>query len=163
LFGEAATANRVQEFSQHFFKQTLKAFDITHCGENPYLAQVLLGCYMNQVYPRWLNQEVENIKTALTYRCQPMIEALKTLESKVDFVHLSNILDWLTVAEAEDTLNKAYEALNEGGCVIVRQLNSSVDIPHLNTSFKWDLESSQVLHQKDRSYFYRHLYVGYKE
>ena len=46
-----------------------------------------------------------------------------------DFVHLSNILDWLSPEEARATLDVAHAALRPGGWVLIRQLNSTLDIP----------------------------------
>jgi len=163
IFGEQATANRVQDFSQHFFKRTQTAFEIMPCFHNPYLAQVLLGKYMNQKYPSWLNRQRKNKNSSIEYICQPMTKALSLVKDKVDFVHLSNILDWLSVEEAEQTLGLAHSVLPSGGRVIIRQLNSSIDIPKLNSLFDWDIKTSKSLQKKDRSYFYRNIYLGYKK
>jgi predicted SAM-dependent methyltransferase len=45
------------------------------------------------------------------------------MRADVDFVHLSNILDWLTPEEAIETLSAAYRSLRRGGLVLIRQLN----------------------------------------
>jgi S-adenosylmethionine-diacylglycerol 3-amino-3-carboxypropyl transferase len=89
-----------------------------------------------------------------------MAEALRRAPGSYDFVHLSNILDWLSPKEARTTLDLAREALRPGGWTLVRQLNSTLDIPSLMTGFAWQTEDAQALHARDRSYFYRALHLG---
>lgn len=79
-----------------------------------------------------------------------------------DLVHLSNILDWLSVGEATDCLRSAARVLRPGGCVLVRQLNSTVDIRGLPIDLSWDCELSAALHAADRSFFYVAIHVGRK-
>ena len=80
--------------------------------------------------------------------------------SGFDIVHLSNILDWLSAAEAQETLELAWSALRPGGQVIVRQLNSMLDIPCSCPRFIWHEDKSAALLRQDRSFFYRGIFVG---
>jgi len=43
----------------------------------------------------------------------------------------------------------------------IRQLNSSLDIPAGEVRFAWRKEAA-ALHEKDRSFFYRALFIGAK-
>ena len=79
-----------------------------------------------------------------------------------DLVHLSNILDWLTPEEARHTLQVARQALRPGGCVFIRQLNSTLDIPSLGEFFHWQEDESRSMHRRDRSFFYRAIHLGRK-
>ena len=54
-----------------------------------------------------------------------------------DFVHLSNILDWLSAEEAGRLLARAAAVLRAGGAVLIRQLNSTLEIPPLGPDFEW--------------------------
>ncbi len=75
---------------------------------------------------------------------------------------MSNILDWLSPDEAQATLELAHAALRPGGSVLIRQLNSTLDIPSCGKGFSWQTEAAQALHAGDRSYFYRALHLGRK-
>lgn len=90
-----------------------------------------------------------------------MNEVLDSLASRsVDFVHLSNILDWLSPAQAEMTLASASRVLKPGGRVVIRQLNSTLDVPSIPSDFRWDLELGTRLEAVDRSFFYPGIFVG---
>jgi S-adenosylmethionine-diacylglycerol 3-amino-3-carboxypropyl transferase len=91
-----------------------------------------------------------------------MAEALESAVASFDFVHLSNILDWLSPEEARRTLELAWESLQPGGWVLIRQLNSVLDIPHLGHMFDWHAAEASDLHARDRSFFYRALHLGKK-
>ena len=77
-----------------------------------------------------------------------------------DLVHLSNILDWLCPAEAQATLEAARRVLRPGGKVIIRQLNSTLEITGLESGIVWDTALGQAMERRDRSYFYPRIHVG---
>ena len=89
-----------------------------------------------------------------------MVPALLRNPRTYDLVHLSNILDWLSPEDARQTLAAAGAALRPGGRVIVRQLNSSLDIPALGDGLQWDRTLGAKLLKQDRSFFYRAILVG---
>jgi S-adenosylmethionine-diacylglycerol 3-amino-3-carboxypropyl transferase len=91
-----------------------------------------------------------------------MTEALWRARGEYDFVHLSNILDWLNPEQARVTLDLAHAALRPGGWTLIRQLNSTLDIPASGPGFSWRAEEALALHARDRSYFYRALHLGRK-
>ena len=96
-------------------------------------------------------------------QCATAIEALAVLPPEsVDFIHLSNILDWLSPESAAETLALAWKALRLGGLTIVRQLNSSLEIAACEPRFHWRADQAELLHRQDRSFFYRNLFVGEK-
>jgi len=91
-----------------------------------------------------------------------MTEALTAAPAAFDFVHLSNILDWLVPEKARTTLELAWQALRPGGWTLIRQLNSTLDIPGLGRRFDWLTPEAKGLHARDRSFFYRALHLGRK-
>lgn len=100
---------------------------------------------------------------ALIWTLGLMNDSLAEAEPEAfDFVHLSNILDWLTPDEAATTLDRAWSALRTGGRVLIRHLNSTLDIPALGARFEWETKGAAVLHAADRSFFYRGLHLGRK-
>ena len=91
-----------------------------------------------------------------------MAEVLQAQPAAFDFVHLSNILDWLSPDEARATLDLAWRALRPGGWTLIRQLNSNLDIQALGERFQWQRTPAEALHNRDRSFFYRGLHLGRK-
>ncbi|MBV9123276.1 MAG: DUF3419 family protein [Planctomycetes bacterium] len=162
LFGEEATRNPCQPFSRHFAQRTRHALATLPAHENPYLAQVLLGRFPDKVVSPWLAAPPPERLPAVAWSCTMMNTALEASPGEFDYVHLSNILDWLSPDQARATLDLAWSALRPGGWVLIRQLNSTLDIPRLGESFAWQLKQGATLHFFDRSYFYRALHLGRK-
>jgi S-adenosylmethionine-diacylglycerol 3-amino-3-carboxypropyl transferase len=162
LFGEGATRNRVEPFSHHFARRTRWALASLPAADNPYLWQMYRGRYPDGNAAPWLTAAAPNHQLEVSWSCVLMAAALKEGRGDFDFVHLSNILDWLTPEEAQTTLELAASALRRGGWVLVRQLNSTLDIPSLGPGFSWHGADAETLHARDRSFFYRHLHLGRK-
>lgn len=162
LFGEAATNNRVMPFGQHFAWRTRHALSTLPARSNPYLAQVLGGRFVGATTFPWLQMPRAKELPAITCTVSPMQQFLEPHRESFDFVHLSNILDWLSPQEAAQTLDAAYRSLRRGGTVVIRQLNSALDVQDCCRSFRWLNHGAAQLHCQDRSYFYRHLHIGVK-
>jgi S-adenosylmethionine-diacylglycerol 3-amino-3-carboxypropyl transferase len=154
LFGEAATQNPRQPFHQHFLRQLR---DITHRippAENPWLWQLLAGKYPPKTPVDWLQNRSPPLRLP-EYRLGSMHHTLENCEAtSIDFIQLSNILDWLSPAEATATLAAAHRALKPGGFVLIRQLNSSLQIPALFPALQWHTAHGDRLQRMDRSFFY---------
>jgi len=163
LFGPEATQNPLQPFSCHFAERSRIAIRQPMASENPFLWQLFLGRFPDGRFWDWLMQEKMEVKTQPEYVCAPMNEALIGMEAKsADFIHLSNILDWLDRDRATDLLANALRVLKPGGCTLIRQLNSSLNIPGLQSGFFWDEESSRQMVTRDRSFFYPQIHLGRK-
>ncbi len=90
-----------------------------------------------------------------------MVDALRNSQpGTVDFIHLSNILDWLSPQDVVDTLSEVYQALKPGGVVLIRQLNLSLEIPSLFPALRWDPQLGRRLQLTDRSFFYPEILVA---
>jgi S-adenosylmethionine-diacylglycerol 3-amino-3-carboxypropyl transferase len=163
LFGEEATRNSCVSFARHFAARTRHAFATLPARTNPFLAQLLHGTFFNGYAYDWLSYPAPRKWPEITYSCSTAVEALAALPcSSVDFLHLSNILDWLSPEAAAMTLAHAWKALGPGGRTIIRQLNSTLDIPAFEPRFTWRADESEALHRQDRSFFYRALFIGSK-
>jgi len=163
IFGEKATANRVQDFSRHFAQRVRTYIAHHRAFSSPWLAHMLLGrFYGDTVFP-WLTTVQEHPLPSIEYYQGFMNDFLaNTQPEQYEVIHLSNILDWLTPQEAKTILDLAYRALKPGGIVIIRQLNSNVDIPEIGSIFNWDTQTSQDFLDNDRSFFYRNFFIGCK-
>jgi S-adenosylmethionine-diacylglycerol 3-amino-3-carboxypropyl transferase len=160
LFGEGATRNPREPFSSHFAGRTRRAFGTFPASTNPFLWQMLLGRFPPRCEHAWLRAARSPRLPPVTWTVAPMVEALQAHAADCDVVHLSNILDWLSPEAARRTLDLAGAALRDDGWVIVRQLNSTLDIPALGARIRWHRESSEALLARDRSFFYRAIHVG---
>jgi S-adenosylmethionine-diacylglycerol 3-amino-3-carboxypropyl transferase len=161
LFGEGATRNRVEPFARHFARRTRHVLATLPAATNPYLWQMLRGRFPPAVVYPWLAAASPARLPTITWSAVPMANTLAEAHSSFDLVHLSNILDWLPADEARHTLELAGHALRSGGLVLIRQLNSTLDIPALGGLFAWQ-PLAPALHARDRSFFYRGLYLGRK-
>jgi S-adenosylmethionine-diacylglycerol 3-amino-3-carboxypropyl transferase len=160
LFGETATQNAAMPFADHFYKRTVHAFQTLPAASNPYLCQVLSGQFgANSAYA-WLDLPAIEFATKISYVNGPMHQALKQSHETFDYIHLSNILDWLSEDEARSLLKVAASKLKKGGWIIIRQLNSTLRIPELGQSLHWHTDLAKTLHATDRSYFYRELHLA---
>jgi S-adenosylmethionine-diacylglycerol 3-amino-3-carboxypropyl transferase len=161
LFGEAATRNRREPFSRHFARRTRHVLGSLPAADNPYLCQMLRGRFPSEIVYPWLNASAPAKMPEVTWAVSMMTDALLQFSEEFDFIHLSNILDWLAPEEARSTLDLAWNALRPGGWAFIRQLNSSLEIEALDKRFAW--QDVQSLHKSDRSFFYRRLHLGRKE
>lgn len=160
LFGEGATRNPREPFAAHFLGRVRWILGTQPAADSSFLAQMLLGRFMPGAEHDWLRTASPSRMPEITWRISPMDAALGALGRSVDVVHLSNILDWLSPDAARNTLTLAWQALRPGGRVIIRQLNSTLDIPALGEGFRWDRAMGDTLLARDRSFFYRAIHVG---
>ncbi len=160
LFGEGATRNPREAFPQHFLRRLRWAIEHLPARTNPFLAQLLGGQFAPNQTHRWIALPSPTSMPEMEWEQAFMVPALRRQPRCFDIVHLSNILDWLSPAEAGETLAAACAALRRGGYVIVRQLNSSLDILALDTGLIWDSALGSHFLNRDRSFFYRNILVG---
>ncbi|MGV3533600.1 MAG: DUF3419 family protein [Chthoniobacteraceae bacterium] len=162
LFGEGATRNARIPFCQHFAERTRHALSTMPANTNPFLAQLLLGKFTPNAPYDWLTREAPETWPDVSYFHTWATDLLDFADEEMfDFIHLSNILDWLSPKQAQRTLGLAWRALRPGGRVIIRQLNSTLEIPAAEPRFAW-LDQTAALHAADRSFFYRELFIGEK-
>ena len=162
LFGEGATRNRCEPFSRHFARRTRQCLATLPAADNPYLWQMLQGQFPGGSRYPWLDAAPPARMPEVICHVGSMAEALAGHPQEFDFIHLSNILDWLAPEEAHSTLVLAWQALRPGGWILIRQLNSCLDIQALGEQFEWENRSAGELHARDRSFFYRGLHLGRK-
>ena len=160
LFGEGATQNPLQPFDRHFATQLRDITSRQAPAVNPWLWQLLAGTYPPQSPVDWLRNAAA-VQAQPEFLCGTMLDALQTApRASMDFVHLSNILDWLTPADAAATLAAADRVLRPGGKLLIRQLNSSLNIPALYPGLQWDHDAGQRMQQADRSFFYLKIHLA---
>lgn len=160
IFGPDATANPAMPFPSHFLAQTRMALSQFEASQNPFLHQLFLGQFTGPLWD-WLELPKHSELCSLQFSVGTMNDMIATRPNAAyDFIHLSNILDWVKPAEAEILLNHVYRCLAPGGAVVIRQLNSTLDIARVPSGLRWQRDFAQELHRNDRSFFYRELHIG---
>lgn len=160
LFGREATQNPRRSFSDHFTARTREVIGRMPPRANPFLWQILAGCLPPGCRYDWLEYERPLI-AEVEWRQGKMDAVLDSMAAgSAELVHLSNILDWLSPGEAEATLRSARRVLKPGGQVILRQLNSTLEMEELDSGIAWDGELGKAMEARDRSYFYPRIHVG---
>ena len=164
LFGAAATSHTRMPFAEHFRERFHTGLSSVRAMDNPWMRSLLLGASAAAGEPPpWIAMPLTALLPEIETKVAPMQDVLTNLRpSSVDVVQLSNILDWLEPAEACNTLELAARALRRNGVVIVRQLNSTLDIAALGGNISWDAAGGARLHARDRSFFYRAIHAGRK-
>ncbi|MCM8527517.1 MAG: BtaA family protein [Lentisphaeraceae bacterium] len=164
IFGKEATQNPRQSFSEHFLEQACSFINSPQSLNSPFLNQMLYGTFGSEVY-EWLKLPALNSSdiNPVMFHHSLMIDYLfKADDESYDFIHLSNILDWLSEQDASALLRQVFRVLKRGGKILIRQLNSSLNIECLEGAFQWDQKFSEELTRKDQSFFYRKVLVGGK-
>jgi S-adenosylmethionine-diacylglycerol 3-amino-3-carboxypropyl transferase len=159
LFGSAATQGCRQPFSVHFLERLRRVLSELPAANNPFLWQLLRGRHPPGSPADWLALPPSPTPIT-TWHAAPMDQDLTATSEKFDLIHLSNILDWLDPGQAALTLELARQRLHPGGTLIIRQLNSVLDIPKLAPALNWDEPTAVQWHSKDRSFFYHALHIA---
>ncbi len=160
LFGAEATNNPLAPFSLHFARRIRRVVADWPACDNPYLWQMLKGRYPTGSFAPWFDCAAPKPFPEIAFANASMGQALESAGEPCDFIHLSNILDWLSPQAAARMLQLAGRALKPGGRIFIRQLNSALDIRRAGAMFEWLDKESEALHKKDRSFFYRALHLG---
>lgn len=160
LFGEEATRNRQQDFSVHFFERIIWAISRLPTHSNHFLWQVLL----NQSPPRyqvpWLTMSLPDRTPKIEFYESSIEDYLAKSDLTFDYIHLSNVLDWLSAEQARCLLASTWNHLASGGYTLIRQLNSNLNILELNDQFEWQTQDANEMLDRDRSFFYRDLHLA---
>lgn len=160
LFGPEATRNPRQPFADHFIERTREVMGRFPPAANPFLWQILAGRFPPGCGYDWL-ESTAPMRAEVSWHHGKMADVLDAMPAEsAELVHLSNILDWLSPEQAGSTLASVRRVLRPGARVVLRQLNSTLDIPGLESGIRWDPELGRALESRDRSYFYPMIHVG---
>ena len=160
LFGTEATRNPRQPFHRHFAWRTRLALARVGAERNPFLRQMYAGSFAPGPAYDWLESSAP-LGAEILWHHGAMCSVLAALPAhSVDFVHLSNILDWLDENDARGTLEAVCRVLKPGGHVLIRQLNSTVEPKLLAPAIYWDATVGKEMEAADRSFFYPDILTG---
>ncbi|MBI5245965.1 MAG: DUF3419 domain-containing protein [Elusimicrobia bacterium] len=160
LFGADAVRRSARPFAEHFAARLAAAQARPGAGDNPYLSLMLHGRLPERRALPWMNARARAVPPAVEFFEGGMRQALSGRKAEFDFIHLSNILDWLEPGPGAELLATARHALKPGGFVLLRRLNSNVDPRGLDPVFDWLDGRSARLHDADRSAIYSAVSLG---
>ncbi len=160
IFGPDATANRAMPFCQHFVQRTRKAFSQFPACENPFLHQLFLGHFAGPLWD-WLDLPQQSKLCSVRCDVADVVEFICSLaDQSYDLIDLSTTLDRIKPEQVDALLGHVSRCLTPGGMVLIRQLNSKLDIPSASSSLEWQRDLANELHEDDRSFCYRALHIG---
>jgi S-adenosylmethionine-diacylglycerol 3-amino-3-carboxypropyl transferase len=142
-------------YFQALFERGLARAD---ARDNYFLHHVFLGRYLDRSGPPYLELLGRPIRAFEVV--QGPIDAVPDL-SRFDLVSLSNLFDWMAQDEAARIARRLGDELSPGARVVLRQLNTQLDPGALfGDRFRSDESLAGELLARDRSLFYRRLWIG---
>ena len=160
MFGPDATQHAEAGSYPRYF-QTLFERGLTSAAafDNYFLHHVFLGYYLQRPasLPYYL------LAPPTDYRFQ-MIEG--TLDrvpelQRFDLISLSNIMDWMPLAEIVSLINHLQNEMKPGANVLYRQLNNDTDLStYFGDSFGFNTALGVRFQETERSLFYSSVHVG---
>ena len=161
LFGKNATSNPREPFADHFYNQLVSASKQPYWKNNPWVLNFISEPQKEILYP-WHDLNYRR-HTKIGYHNESMLKYLShAKEGQFTFIHLSNVLDWCTENEASALFRQVKRTLKPGGKFILRQLNSSLNIAAFCPMDLIEKMQSRLT-QKDKSFFYKNIWVGEKK
>lgn len=182
-FGEEAVKYSMsKEFVEHFSSVMFNAINKYENKNNYFLDQIFKGKY-NKDRPIYLNEKNKKIILSNIHKInfihKPFHEYIKETKKEYDFIHTSNITDWLPLDILSELFFDINKKLSTVGLVLSRRLNGDHSLEQImsehfitektvnNNFIENDLTRfSNVdkinLKDNDKSFFYNEVIVGRK-
>lgn len=162
LFGPAAVSRAARPFAEHFAARLKAGAARPGAARNPYLSLMLHARLPAGEALPWMRLPRRPPSAALEFYRGGMREALNARGHDFDFIHLSNILDWLAPEERAALLEAAGRALKPKGFILIRRLNSDFTTADREFGIEWLDARAERMHGNDRSAIYSGLHLGRK-
>lgn len=139
IFGEDATKHSSANFANHF----KNAFKASMQSDHPNALNVLFGTPVSVTVPRNLQYTTK-------------VSPLNNLQpgTKYDLIDISNIGDWMPIAEYRTVLLKMIESLNQGGALICRKLLGDYDLLKELEAASSLTRPAKIKEMQDNTHFY---------
>lgn len=162
LFGPNAVQNRKTPYSHHFYTQFIWSLTHQFIRSNPFFYQFAYLSYPKFAQTHYLSLS-QGKPTEVHFYALSMLECLTSCKmATYDYIHLSNILDWLDIDSIQQILGEVSRVLKPGGKVSIRQLNSTVKIEDYE-DISFERLCNDRLITNDLSFFYPTIYIGEKK
>ena len=160
MFGPGATQHAETGSYPRYF-QTLfeKGLTSAKAFDNYFLHHVFLGYYLQRPasLPYYL------LTPPTDYRFQMVEGTLDQVPElqNFDLISLSNIMDWMPLAEITTLIGHLQNEMKSGASVLYRQLNNYTDLStYFGNSFEFNEALGAQFQEIERSLFYSSVHVG---
>jgi S-adenosylmethionine-diacylglycerol 3-amino-3-carboxypropyl transferase len=161
MFGPAAVQHAVRGSYPGYFQRRLETgLAAADRATNPWLHHVLLGHYLDDraAWPPFLQQPPRDL------RMFPVLPhdllAVKSF-TDFDFVHLSNVLDWMDDAACRALADRLAGELRPGAAISWRQLNDPRPLlGYFAPAFAFGAARDRELTTSERALFYDQVHLG---
>ena len=158
LFGADSVQNLARPLWAHFFHKMIYGLH-HHAKNNPFFTRFLLDHRTDSVLS-WIKLDKQTVRSGVYYHHMDMEATLNAGEHQYDFVHLSNMLNWVSEKKAQCLLANIQNRLKSHGHVIIRPLNSSLKIDQLGAGLYWYEQETDRLLQQDHSVLQKNFFRG---
>jgi S-adenosylmethionine-diacylglycerol 3-amino-3-carboxypropyl transferase len=155
MFGIEATQHAApNSYVRYFATQINEALRKPNAHRNPYLQHIFLGHFLLRDAPSYYRGSVS---PKYTLHHGPL-EGVDNLD-EMEFVSLSNILDWSTLSYGKSIANRL-ERLPSGAHILIRQLNNTQDWGEIfGSQFTEDYDLGDQCKEIQRGVFYNRYRV----
>lgn len=158
LFGPDAVQFSSCSFAEHFRRVVANYKE--PMDKNYFHYWIMTGNHpiVGQDVPPFLNS-IRHIRKFPLERLQWKDRRLESLDSdnEYNFIHASNITDWMSADRAEQLIDRVIGALKPGGVATFRRLNSDLQLQEILRKKK-----VKIIPAIDRSGFYQEVYLVQK-
>ena len=159
VFGSKATQHARKGSYPSYFKNALESgMKKPRASSNYFLHHIFLGHYLPGFEPGYLKKPLSNLSFQLI---EGPAESISDY-GKYDFIHLSNIFDWMDPSETALTAARISRQMKPGAKLLIRQLNNTKNITSCFNGIEFDFQLAGRLLEQDRSLFYNRILIGTK-
>ena len=160
MFGPGATQHAETGSYPRYF-QTLfeKGLMSAEAFDNYFLHHVFLGYYLQRPasLPYYLSAPPTDYRFQMVEGTLDQVPELQ----RFDLISLSNIMDWMPLAESASLIGYLRNEMKSGATVLYRQLNNYTDLSaYFGDSFEFNTALGVQFQKSERSLFYSSVYVG---
>ncbi len=154
MFGPDATQHAPKGSYPGYFQRALeRGLARADAARNPWLHQVLLGCWLPEALPEFMLQPCA---ARFEYLHAALADAPRF--DRFGLLSLSNLFDWMSSGAVRDVCERLKAECRPGTTVLIRQLNNSAPVEQwLAPAFELDAPLSAELLSADRSLFYERV------
>jgi S-adenosylmethionine-diacylglycerol 3-amino-3-carboxypropyl transferase len=159
MFTDAAVQHVEKgSYPQYFRKALEKGLKSKDAPDNYFLHHIFLGHYLEcaKKLPVYLSSDNRNFPIKCVLGDLHSVENI----SDHDFISLSNIFDWMTPGQVEETAKFLTLKCKKGTSLLWRQLGHDRDMSMFFPEWTFDRKMAEGLLATDRSLFYSRYYVA---
>ena len=160
MFGPGATQHaEIGSYPRYFQALFEKGLRSPKAFDNYFLHHVFLGYYLQrpESLPHYLLAPPAKYDFQIV---EGTLDRVPDLQ-RFDLISLSNIMDWMPLAEIAALINHLKNEMRTGATILYRQLNNYTDLStYFGCSFEFNRALGIRFQESERSLFYSSVHVG---